>query len=155
MEIQTPKILRLIEVYGGREDPDIKLMKNLTVLQHDRGIVSMARGEHPDTAGSQFFIVHKDSNFLDGQYTAFGRIVPGTYSDRALDLIASLKTGEGNKPLDVAKATILESHNTLSLYFWLVFLVNQTEMNQFKKQLKAGGGTVEHYSKFIIRSSLI
>ena len=44
---------------------------------HDRGIVSMARSQDPDSAGSQFFVVVKDSDFLDGQYTAFGRVTSG------------------------------------------------------------------------------
>ena len=44
---------------------------------HDRGIVSMARSQDPDSAGSQFFVVVKDSGFLDGQYTAFGRVTSG------------------------------------------------------------------------------
>lgn len=46
-------------------------------LSHDRGVVSMARSRHYDSAGSQFFIVHGDSNFLDGDYAAFGRVVSG------------------------------------------------------------------------------
>ena len=44
---------------------------------HERGIVSMARSQDPDSAGSQFFVVVKDSSFLDGQYTAFGRVISG------------------------------------------------------------------------------
>ena len=44
---------------------------------HARGIVSMARSQDPDSAGSQFFVVMKDSDFLDGQYTAFGRVTSG------------------------------------------------------------------------------
>ena len=44
---------------------------------HDRGIISMARSQDPDSAGSQFFVVVKDSGFLDGQYTAFGRVISG------------------------------------------------------------------------------
>ena len=44
---------------------------------HKRGIVSMARSSEPNSAGSQFFIVMQDSNFLDGQYTAFGEVVEG------------------------------------------------------------------------------
>ena len=44
---------------------------------HARGIVSMARSQDPDSAGSQFFVVVKDSDFLDGQYTAFGRVISG------------------------------------------------------------------------------
>lgn len=44
---------------------------------HKRGVLSMARSQHPDSAGSQFFIVVKDSNFLDGQYTVFGEVTKG------------------------------------------------------------------------------
>ena len=44
---------------------------------HDRGILSMARSQDPNSAGSQFYIVVKDSHFLDGQYTAFGRVLKG------------------------------------------------------------------------------
>jgi peptidyl-prolyl cis-trans isomerase B (cyclophilin B) len=46
-------------------------------VPHQRGVVSMARAQDPNSAGSQFFIVVKDSNFLDRQYTAFGRVVRG------------------------------------------------------------------------------
>ena len=44
---------------------------------HERGVVSMARSQDPDSAGSQFFVVVKGSSFLDGQYTAFGRVISG------------------------------------------------------------------------------
>ena len=46
-------------------------------IPHKRGIVSMARSSHPDSAGSQFFIVVKDANFLDGKYTVFGEVIEG------------------------------------------------------------------------------
>ena len=46
-------------------------------IQHVRGVISMARAQHPDSASSQFFIVHQDSTFLDGEYAAFGRVVEG------------------------------------------------------------------------------
>ncbi len=53
---------------------------------HVRGIVSMARSQDPDSAGSQFFVVVKDSDFLDGQYTAFGRVVSGMdVADKIVD----------------------------------------------------------------------
>jgi len=53
---------------------------------HVRGIVSMARSEDPDSAGSQFFVVVKDSDFLDGQYTAFGRVISGMdVADKIVD----------------------------------------------------------------------
>ena len=62
----------------GSGGPGYQIQEEFNTLQHDRGAVSMARQHDPDSAGSQFFIVHKDSNFLDKQYTVFGRIVPGT-----------------------------------------------------------------------------
>ena len=53
---------------------------------HIRGIVSMARSQDPDSAGSQFFVVVKDSDFLDGQYTAFGRVIAGMdVADKIVD----------------------------------------------------------------------
>ena len=50
----------------------------------------MARGTDLDSAGSQFFIVQRDSNHLDGQYTAFGRLIPGTHSLKNLDNMAGM-----------------------------------------------------------------
>ena len=55
----------------GQGGPGYNINEEFNTIQHDRGIISMARSHHPDTAGSQFFIVHKDSNQLDGKYTAF------------------------------------------------------------------------------------
>ena len=53
---------------------------------HVRGVVSMARSQDPDSAGSQFFVVVKDSDFLDGQYTAFGRVIAGMdVADKIVD----------------------------------------------------------------------
>ena len=53
---------------------------------HVRGVVSMARSQDPDSAGSQFFVVVKDSDFLDGQYTAFGRVISGMdVADKIVD----------------------------------------------------------------------
>jgi peptidyl-prolyl cis-trans isomerase B (cyclophilin B) len=60
---------------GGPGGPGLKAEFNDT--PHKRGIVSMARSQSPDSAGSQFFIVVKDSGFLDRQYTAFGRVTRG------------------------------------------------------------------------------
>ena len=93
----------------GTRGPGHTIKEEFNTLQHDRGIVSMARSHDVDSAGSQFFIVHKDSNFLDGDYTAFGRLVAGTYSHRQLDNVASLATDQHNAPLDVLKATIIEA----------------------------------------------
>jgi peptidyl-prolyl cis-trans isomerase B (cyclophilin B) len=70
-------------------------------IPHKRGIVSMARAQSPDSASSQFFIVVKDSNFLDGQYTAFGEVTKGM---DAADKIVSAPRGANdlpNKPVSI------------------------------------------------------
>ena len=90
----------------GQGGPGYTIDAEFNTLQHDRGMVSMARSQHPNSAGSQFFIVHNDSNFLDGQYTVFGRLVTGTHSLDALDIIANFGTNELDQPLDVSRATI-------------------------------------------------
>ena len=64
------------ETYG-MGGPTEKLKAEFNDTPHRRGIVSMARTNDPNSAGSQFFIVVKDSNFLDGQYTVFGEVVKG------------------------------------------------------------------------------
>ena len=64
---------------------------------HVRGVVSMARSQDPDSAGSQFFVVVKDSDFLDGQYTAFGRVISGM--DVADKIVNSPKDDRDN-PID-------------------------------------------------------
>jgi len=64
-------------------------------LKHVRGVISMARAQDPDSAGSQFFIMHADASYLDGQYAAFGRVVSGLDT---LDEIASTPTGFGDRP---------------------------------------------------------
>jgi peptidyl-prolyl cis-trans isomerase B (cyclophilin B) len=74
-------------------------------VHHARGILSMARAADPNSAGSQFFICHGDAAFLDGQYTAFGKMVAG---DEALDTIAGAQTrpgGEGSSPVEPVKIT--------------------------------------------------
>ena len=64
-------------------------------LNHERGVLSMARAMHPDSAGSQFFIMHKNSSHLDGQYAAFGKVIEGI---EVVDEIASVKTDWSDKP---------------------------------------------------------
>ena len=64
-------------------------------LKHSRGVLSMARAQHPDSAGSQFFIVHADAPHLDGQYAAFGKLVEG---EDVLDSIASIDTDWSDRP---------------------------------------------------------
>ncbi|MFP4198957.1 MAG: peptidylprolyl isomerase [Halanaerobium sp.] len=64
-------------------------------LSHRRGIISMARSSAPDSAGSQFFIVHQDSPHLDGKYAAFGKVIEGMDT---IDQIAEVETGPGDMP---------------------------------------------------------
>ena len=64
-------------------------------LKHSRGVLSMARAQHPDSAGSQFFIMHADAPHLDGQYAAFGKLVEG---EDVLDSIASIDTDWCDRP---------------------------------------------------------
>lgn len=66
------------------------------VLKHSRGVVSMARSGHPDSASSQFFIVHQDSPHLDGGYAAFGKVISGM---EVVDKIAAVETDENDKPV--------------------------------------------------------
>ena len=66
-------------------------------IKHERGVISMARAMAPDSASSQFFIVHKDSPHLDGSYAAFGRVVEGM---DAVDEIAETETDYSNRPLN-------------------------------------------------------
>jgi peptidyl-prolyl cis-trans isomerase B (cyclophilin B) len=61
----------------GTGGPGYQIKAEFNDVPHKRGVVSMARSSDPNSAGSQFFIVVKDSNFLDRQYTAFGRVVSG------------------------------------------------------------------------------
>ena len=65
-------------------------------LKHTRGVLSMARAMDPNSAGSQFFIMHKDAPHLDGQYAAFGKVVEGM---EAVDEIAGCETDFNDKPL--------------------------------------------------------
>lgn len=61
----------------GTGGPGYNVKAEFNTISHKRGILSMARAQHPDSAGSQFFIVVKDSTFLDNQYTVFGEVVNG------------------------------------------------------------------------------
>ena len=64
-------------------------------LKHERGVLSMARSMMPDSAGSQFFVMHKDSPHLDGQYAGFGKVIEGM---DVVDKIAETKTNFQDKP---------------------------------------------------------
>ena len=78
-------------------------------LSHKRGVVSMARSQNYNSASSQFFIMHADGEFLDGQYAAFGRVISGMDT---VDRIAGTKTGYGDRPVaeqKMKKVTVIDS----------------------------------------------
>jgi peptidyl-prolyl cis-trans isomerase B (cyclophilin B) len=85
----------------GTGGPGYKIKAEFNAKSHVRGVISMARSSHPDSAGSQFFICHGDAKFLDRQYTAFGQVVKG---DEVLEQIANVPTkangGEKSTPID-------------------------------------------------------
>ena len=66
-------------------------------LKHEKGIISMARAMDPNSAGSQFFIMHEASPHLDGQYSAFGKVIEGL---EIIDKIANVKTGFQDRPVE-------------------------------------------------------
>ena len=66
-------------------------------LKHERGVISMARSMMPDSAGSQFFIMHKNSPHLDGQYAAFGKVIEGI---ETVDDIAAVPTDYNDRPVE-------------------------------------------------------
>ena len=77
-------------------------------LKHTRGVISMARSMAPDSAGSQFFIMHEDAPHLNGQYAAFGKVIAGI---EAVDTIAETDTDFSDRPLRemrMAKVTFAE-----------------------------------------------
>jgi cyclophilin family peptidyl-prolyl cis-trans isomerase len=92
----------------GTGGPDKKLDAEFNSIKHNRGIVSMARSADPNSAGSQFFIVHKDSNFLDGEYTVFGRIATQE-SFETLDKIVAVQTGTNDRPVNPDQVKIIKS----------------------------------------------
>ena len=75
------------------------------VLKHTRGVISMARAMHPNSASSQFFIMHKDAPHLDGNYAAFGKILEGL---DVIDEIAETKTDHNDKPLQEQRIEKIE-----------------------------------------------
>ena len=90
----------------GTGGADKKISGEFNDIKHNRGIVSMTRTADPDGASTQFFIVHKESNFLNGQYTVFGRLATeGSY--QTLDSIAATPIGARAIPLDPDQARII------------------------------------------------
>ncbi len=87
----------------GMGGPGHKVKAEFNSKPHTRGIVSMARANDPDSAGSQFFICVADANFLDWQYTVFGEVVSGM---DVVDTIVSMKRDGRDNPLERAEMTV-------------------------------------------------
>ena len=79
----------------GTGDPGYKIDAEFNERSHVRGVISMARSQDPNSAGSQFFICHGNPTFLDRQYTAFGKLIKG---DEVLESIATTPTGARDVP---------------------------------------------------------
>ena len=75
-------------------------------LSHTRGVISMARGSDYNSASSQFFIVHKDSTFLDGNYAAFGEVTKGM--DVVDKIVKDAKPTDDNGTIDSSKQPVIE-----------------------------------------------
>ena len=130
----------------GQGGPGYQINEEFNTIQHDRGIVSMARSNHPDTAGSQFFIVLEDSNHLDGQYTAFGRLIPGIPSSfHALNLIATLDTDAKDTPLNLLEATILTA-TILDPYTSSGLVPADRNQSIIEKEKREGGITEVYFN---------
>ncbi len=97
------KDLNKPETYG-QGGPSQRLKAEFNDIPHRRGILSMARTSDLNSAGSQFFIVVKDSNFLDGQYTVFGEVVKGM---EVADKIVSLPKNSRDLPTERAEVTVV------------------------------------------------
>lgn len=87
----------------GTGDPGYKIKAEFNDKKHVRGVLSMARSQDRDSAGSQFFICHGSPSFLDGKYTAFGKLISG---DDVLEKIATTETAPGDRPV---KKVVVES----------------------------------------------
>ena len=85
---------------GYRIKGEFKQNGFINPIKHTRGVISMARSMMPNSAGSQFFIMHEDAPHLDGGYAAFGRVTEGM---EAVDRIASCETGANDRPVKEQK----------------------------------------------------
>ena len=127
----------------GTGKPGYEMKNEFNTIKHVRGVVSMARGQDIDSAGSQFFIVHREANHLDGQYTAFGRLIPGTHSLKNLDNMAGIKVDNDKRPLDPLRTKILKT----SVIEWTnpgIFLPPE-RLDSVTRDVRQGGGIVTQY----------
>ncbi len=84
------------EAAWGSGDPGYKIKAEFNNRKHVRGVISMARSQHPDSAGCQFFICHDNASSLDGLYTTFGKLIKG---DDVLEKIATTATRPQDRPV--------------------------------------------------------
>lgn len=89
------------DIYGTG-GPGYQIKAEFNNRKHQKGVLSMARAAHPDSAGSQFFICHADAPFLDGKYTTFGKLVKGedVLDKIAITPVGPSRNGENSKPLE-------------------------------------------------------
>ena len=95
------------EAMWGMGDPGYKINAEFNDRSHVRGVLSMARSQDPNSAGSQFFICHGNPSFLDHQYTTFGKLIKG---DDVLEKIATTPTHPPDRPdkrMNVESITIV------------------------------------------------
>ena len=88
----------------GMGGPGYSINAEFNNVKHDRGVLSMARSQDPNSAGSQFFIVVKDTHFLDGKYTAFGKVIKGM---EVADKIVNAPRDERDNPLESISMKII------------------------------------------------
>lgn len=93
------------KVNWGTGGPGWNVKAEFNKNTHSRGILSMARSQDPNSAGSQFFIVLKDSKSLDGKYTVFGKVTSGM---DAVDKLAAIRTDLSDAPIDIEKAKMIK-----------------------------------------------
>ncbi|MHC4893024.1 MAG: peptidylprolyl isomerase [Planctomycetota bacterium] len=107
------RVIKDFMIQGGCPDgtgmggPGYQIKAEFNDVHHGRGVLSMARSQDPDSAGSQFFICHADAGFLDGQYTAFGQLTDG---DDTLEAIATAETGRNDRPTEPVKIEKVTVH---------------------------------------------
>ena len=132
----------------GQGGPGYTIEQEFNTIEHDSGIISMARKQHPDSAGSQFFIMHRDTPSLDGQYTVFGRVVPLSGGMEVVNQIAQVETNDNDTPIDATKATIT---NAVVIYPFEVTGIAGPERNtSIVKTIKSPGqlGNVDVYYNY-------
>jgi peptidyl-prolyl cis-trans isomerase B (cyclophilin B) len=91
------KTLKLGDPKLGTGGPGYSIKAEFNKRPHDRGVIAMARSQHPDSAGSQFYITLGPANFLDGQYTVFGKVVSG------MNAVDSIKVGDRIASIKIVK----------------------------------------------------